>query len=59
MNIDVEKIREDLLQDTLGAFFIGGYGGAVIEGKNIKDMSSEEIVSLAIKHGLNLKKYQY
>ena len=31
MIIDVDKLREDMRNEDLGAFFVGGFGGAVAE----------------------------
>ena len=57
MNIDVEKIREDLLQDTLGAFFIGGYGGAIILLKNIKTSAQDYYRNLVYNHSPHMKRF--
>lgn len=35
MKIDIEKLREDLKNDSLGAFFGGGFGGALIEASDL------------------------
>jgi hypothetical protein len=58
MKVDVERIRKDLLENSYGAFFIGGYGGAMIEAHDIKNMSADELIELAIEQGLDLNKYQ-
>ena len=56
MKVDVERIRKDLLENSYGAFFIGGYGGAMIEAHDIKNMSADELIELAIEQGLDLNK---
>lgn len=59
MRVDIEEIRKDLLENSYGAFYIGGFGGAMVEAQDIKRMSPDEIISLAKEQGLNLEKYQY
>ena len=58
MKVDIERIRKDLLENSYGAFFVGGYGGAMIEAHDIKNMSADELIELAIEQGLDLNKYQ-
>ena len=31
MTIDIEKLRKDLKQECYGAFFVSGFGGALME----------------------------
>lgn len=57
MPIDVDKLREDLKNDLYGAFFGGGYGGALVESFDIDKMSDEEVINEAIKNNVNLSKY--
>ena len=52
--MDIERIRKDLLDDLNGAYFIGGYGGAMIEAHDIENMSPDEIIKLAAEQGLDL-----
>ncbi len=57
MTIDIEKLREDLKRECYGAFFGGGFGGALIESFDIEKASSEEIIRIAKEKGVNLSKY--
>ena len=59
MRVDIEEIRRDLIENSHGAFYNGGFGGAMVEAQDIKRMSPDEIISLAKEQGLNLEKYQY
>ena len=59
MRIDIEKIRKDLIENAYGAFYIGGFGGAINEVNDIKNMPPEKLIELAIEQGLDLTKYQY
>lgn len=59
MRIDIEEIRKDLIENSHGAFYIGGFGGAMVEAQDIENMAPDKLISLAIEKGLNLEKYQY
>ena len=58
MIIDVDKLREDMRNEDLGAFFGGGFGGALIEAIDIERASDEELVDMALKQGIDLRKYE-
>lgn len=57
MIIDVDALKEDLENDSLGAFFCGGFGGALMEEFDIEKASPEELVEIAQRRGLDLTKY--
>ena len=59
MDIDIRKLREDLRNDSLGAFFGGGFGGALFEARDIDKASDEELIQIAINKGIDLSKYTY
>lgn len=59
MRVDVEKIRKDLLENSYGAFHIGGFGGAMVEAQDIENMAPDKLISLAIERGLDMEKYEY
>jgi len=56
--IDVERLREDLENDSLGAFWGGGFGGALVEAGDIRRASDDEILKIALRKGVNLEKYK-
>ena len=58
MIIDVDKLRDDMLQEDLGAFFGGGFGGALVEAVDIERASDEELVEMAQRQGIDLSKYE-
>lgn len=58
ITIDVDSLRKDLLDESYGAFFGGGFGGALIESFDIERMSDEELVKTAIQKGIDIHKYQ-
>ena len=55
--IDVERLREDLENESLGAFWGGGFGGALVEAGDIRRASDDEILKIALRKGVNLEKY--
>lgn len=58
MTIDVESLREDMMDECYGAFFCGGIGEALIESVEIEKAPPEELVKLAKRQGINLNKYK-
>jgi len=54
MTIDIDALREDMKQECYGAFFGGGFGGALMESFDIEDASPEELVRMAQRQGINL-----
>ena len=57
MIIDIDKLKEDLQDDSYGAYFSGGYGGALIEAMETEDDSDEDIIMKAKKNGIDLQDY--
>ncbi|MBQ1615822.1 MAG: hypothetical protein II086_01055 [Ruminococcus sp.] len=57
ITIDIEKLRKDLMDDCYGAFFGGGFGGALIEASDIEDASAEELIKIAERNGIDLREY--
>ena len=57
MIIDVDELREDMKQDCYGAFFGGGFGGALMEASDIESASPEELVRIAQRKGIDLSRY--
>jgi len=58
ITIDVDKLRKDMHDECMGAFFGGGFGGALMEASDIECASDAEIVEMAKREGINLRKYQ-
>ncbi len=58
MIIDIERLKEDIKQEYLGAYFIGGYGASLIESFNIDKASPEKIIEIANKLGINIYDYE-
>lgn len=57
MYIDIKQLREDMEEECYGAYFGGGFGGAMAEEAEIKEASDEEIIKIAQRRGVNLDGY--
>ena len=57
MTIDIEEFRKDLLEDCYGAYFGGGFGGALIAASEIESAKPEELIEIAERRGIDLRKY--
>ena len=40
--LDYDKLKDDLIQEALGAFYCGGFGGALIESFDIDNADADE-----------------
>lgn len=58
MQIDIERLREDLKQECYGAFFGGGFGGALIESFDVEHASPQKLVEMARDMGFDLRNYE-
>lgn len=57
VTIDIERLREDLRSDDLGAYIGGGFGGALMEAFDIDNATPEELVQIAQGKGVDLQNY--
>ena len=57
VTIDIERLREDLRSDDLGAYLGGGFGGALMESFDIERAAPEELVQIAQDKGIDLRRY--
>jgi len=58
ITIDVDELRDDLRNECLGAFFGGGFGVALVESFDVDRATPEELVEMAQRQGINLRRYQ-
>ena len=58
MVIDINKLRKDLLDDCMAAYFGAGIGTAVIDAVDIERAAPETLVNLALRQGIDLRKYE-
>lgn len=57
VTIDIDRLREDLRDDDMGAFYGGGFGGALLESFDIGRATPEELVQIAQDRGIDLRRY--
>lgn len=58
MIIDVDALREDMENESYGAFYGGGFGGALMEAFDIEGASDEELIQMALEKGIDLDEYE-
>ena len=56
--IDIEQLRKDLMNDSYGAIFGGGFGGALFESFDIEKATPDELIEIARRKGIDLSKYR-
>ena len=54
--IDVKRLRSDM-KDYFGTALFNGFPMAVMDLSNIERLSDQELVEMAQKNGLDLRKY--
>lgn len=54
-NMTIEELRQKLIEDLEPAFFVGGFGGALVEIEEIKKASPEELIEIARRHGYQIE----
>ena len=57
VTIDIERLLEDLRSEDLGAYFGGGFAGALMEAFDIDSATPEELVQMAQDRGVDLRRY--
>ena len=55
--IDIEKLRDDLKMNCYGAFYEGGFGGALIQAFDLEQASPQTLIEIAEDYGVDLKQY--
>lgn len=56
--IDVDRLRKDMRDDDLGAYFGAGFGGGLVGAGSVDKVTPEKLVEMAQNQGIDLKKYQ-
>lgn len=57
MEIDIYKLRKDLINYFEEALYLGGYGAAIIDITNVELASDEELINIALNNNFNLNNY--
>lgn len=58
ITIDIDRLRDDIREEFLGAYFGGGYGAALMESFDLDVVTDEELVEVAKSLGIDLRRYQ-
>ena len=58
ITIDIDALREYMLDNSYAAFFVGDFGGALAESVDIENASDEELVEMAKRQGIALKRFE-
>ena len=58
ITIDIDKLRQYMLDNSYGAFFIGDFGGALAEAADIENASDVELVEMAERQGIDLRRFE-
>lgn len=57
VEIDINKLKQDLRDYYEAAYFTLGYGAALMDSFDLDNLSDEEIINKAIDNGINLEQY--
>ena len=58
ITIDIDRLRDDIREEFLGACFGGDFGAALTESFDLDVVTDEEIVEMAQSMGIDLRRYQ-
>lgn len=56
--IDIERLREDLIADSFGLSVGLGFPGMLVETDRIRNASAEEIIRIAEGQGIRIEDYR-
>lgn len=57
VEIDINKLKQDLKDYYESAYFTLGYGAALMDSFDLDNLSDEEIINKAVKNGVDLEQY--
>lgn len=57
IEIDINKLKQDLKDYYESAYFTLGYGAALMQSFDLDNLSDEEIINKSIENGLNIENY--
>ena len=58
ITIDIDKLRQYMLDNSYGAFFVCDFGGALAEAADIEKATDEELVEMAKRQGIDLRRFE-
>ena len=57
-NIDYDRLRSYLINFFEWAYFVGGFGAALMDVEEVRRASNEELVKIAIQKGFKIENYK-
>ena len=57
-NIDIERLRSDLINYFEGAYFVGGFGAATFDIDAIDNATNEQLLVIADELDVNIGEYE-
>lgn len=58
ITIDIDALRKYILDNSYAAFFVGDFGGALVETVDIENASDEESIEMAESQGIDLRRLE-
>ncbi len=58
VEIDIERLREDLRNECMGAYFGGGFGGALVQSFDVDSASPAKLIAMAREMGIDIEMYE-
>ena len=58
MTIDIDKLRKDMLDNCYALYFASDIVAALAETPDIEEASDEELIKIAKKQGIDLRRYE-
>jgi hypothetical protein len=58
ITIDIDKLRQYMLDNSYGAFFVGDFGGALAEAADIENATDKELIEIAKRQGIDLRNFE-
>lgn len=58
-NVNVDKLRKDMQEECYGAYFVGGYGGALMNSFDVERANPDRLVEMAQRQGINRNNYYW
>ena len=58
VEIDIERLREDLRNECMGAYFGGGFGGALVQSFDVDSASPAKLIAMAREMGIDIELYE-
>ena len=56
-DIDYNRLRNDLINFFEGAYFVAGFGAALMDVEEVKRANNEELIKIALSKGFKLEDY--